>query len=203
MDEQTGAVIDGPPADRLAATPTVVMEQLERNMRAVARGDERALRAIYDATASRVFKLCYGLLRDRPLAEEAVSDTYFQVWRTASKFDAVRGNVMAYLIMIARTRALDLGRRRARLSSAELPLLEHEATDERDPEHYASVHQQARQVHRLISALPPAQAEVISLSFLRGLSHTEIAAGVGLPLGTVKTYIRRALLAMREQLAGA
>jgi RNA polymerase sigma-70 factor (ECF subfamily) len=123
-------------------------------------------------------------------AEEVVCDVYVQVWQTAQSFDASRGSVLAWLMMICRSRALDMLRqRRSRRERDRQTLPEHPKLDGAGPEDMLALFQEGTAVHRSLAQLTP-------------LTHQEIAEATRLPVGTVKSHLRRSLLALREALEG-
>jgi RNA polymerase sigma factor (sigma-70 family) len=142
-------------------------------------------------------------VRCAALAEEVVEDTYWQAWRQAPRFDAGRGRVLTWLLAIARSRAIDALRRDERFQHVELAD-DAEAADSGEP--WAGVPDlldATRDHHRLhaaVAALEPRARQLVALAFFRGLTHEEIAAQAMLPLGTVKSLIRRALLQLRTLL---
>ncbi len=202
--EDAGDEDDAAAGPALRATAAAATEaQIAAWIEAIVERDERALAALYDATFSRVFGLVRRIVRSSALAEEVVEDAYFQVWRQAARFDPARGRALTWLLGMARSRAIDTLRREARFA--------HEALDdEGHPEPTCAQPEQdelldlARQradLHQALMLLGAQPRQLVSMSFLRGLSHEEIAEQMGLPLGTVKSQIRRALLALREALA--
>ncbi len=176
--------------------------QLLEWLDAIVDHDERALTALYDATVHRVYGFVRRIVHRAELAEEVVEDTYFQVWRQAVRFDAARGNAMAWLLSMARSRAIDALRREARfqheaLDDAAAPTPESSAAPADDLLDIARHHAGLSQALMELGAQP---RQLVALAFYRGLSHEEIAAQMGLPLGTVKSQIRRALLTMQRVL---
>ena len=174
----------------------------------MAAGDERALGELYDRHGSTVYALARAIVGERADTEEVVADAFGQAWRTAGQFDPARGSVTAWLTTITRTRALDLVRARGRRSKVlaraaqesdagfATPLASSDAPD-RDVER-----QETRQlVTRSLGALPEAQRRVIELAYFGGLSHSEIAAELKEPLGTVKTRLRAAMEKLRDALS--
>lgn len=163
--------------------------------------DEAALAALYDALLGRVYGLALRVTGRAELAEEVAEDTFWQVWRQAPRFDPERGTALAWVMTIARSRALDA--RRA-LDPAE-------CTD--DPESLAGIDagggdladwavtvQEGSRLHAALADLEAMPRQLVALAFFRGLSHEEIARQTDLPLGTVKSQIRRALLRLRQLL---
>ena len=162
---------------------------------AMARGDESALIRLYDATLGKVYGLALRITGKPESAEEVVSDVYLQAFREAARFNAERGVVMAWLMMVTRSRALDHLRRSDPAESHPDPdLLQSERhIGENDPlDGLLEIEDNAR-LAAALKALAPAQRQMLGLAFYRDLSHKEIAAVTGLPLGTVKSHIRRAL----------
>lgn len=168
---------------------------------AVARGDQRAFEAFYDATLARVVALVRRICADSGLAEEVVEDAYVQVWRDAGRYDTTRGVPLAWLLTIARSRALDALRRRDEAQPMEAPEVLIEQPDESaDPLDLLTVFEETSATRRALEQLPARERQLIGLAFLRGMTHAEIAAETGWPLGTIKTSIRRALGTMRAVL---
>lgn len=177
-------------------------EQLVLWIDAIADHDERALVALYDATLSRVYGLVLRVVRRPALAEEVVEEAYFQVWRQAVRFDPARGRALAWLLGMARSRAIDAVRREARFqhdsldadAAPELPVDTPPSDELLDA---ARGHADLYQALLQINAQP---RQLVALAFFRGLSHEEIADQTALPLGTVKSQIRRALITLRQVL---
>jgi RNA polymerase sigma-70 factor (ECF subfamily) len=177
--------------------------QLRGWIAAIARGEEDALGQLYDATLGRVHGLALRITRDRQVAEEVVEDVYWQVWRQALRFDADRGNAMAWLLTITRSRALDSLRRADEAQTHPEPetLMSAEVAADGDPQDLLGATQRDLRLHAALSALDALPRQLIALAFFRGLTHEEIAAHTDLPLGTVKSHIRRALSALKTMLA--
>lgn len=190
--------VDRPGAAR--GTPTVGDAQLCAWIAAVVDQDERALAALYDATFSRVFGLVHRMLRHAALAEEVVEDTYFQVWRQAVRFDPARGRPLTWLLAMARSRAIDALRSEARF--------QHDAVDEEGAlalpspvvpvDELLDLAHHCADLHQALMLLGAQPRQLVSMAFFRGLSHDEIAEQTQLPLGTVKSQIRRALMSLRQ-----
>jgi RNA polymerase sigma-70 factor (ECF subfamily) len=170
----------------------------------VRRGDERALAELYEATVGKLYALACAVLRNIEDAEDVLCETYTYVWANAARYDVARGNVIAWLLMLCRSRALDrLRRRRANTTALDRLQLESVAATAREPEDLLSLMQRHTCMYTALSALTPERRRVLSLAFLQGLSHPEIAQVAGLPLGTVKSHLRRALAQLRDALEDA
>ena len=166
-------------------------------------GQQRALEQFYDATVGRAYALAVRMLRSREDAEEVVCDAYAQAWANAGKFDPERANAMGWLLMICRSRALDrLRQRRSRLATgtAELQELDDIADPAPRPDELLTLLQDGSRVHKALAALPEDRRRLVGMAFLDGLSHQEIATATGLPLGTVKSHVKRALASLRAAL---
>jgi RNA polymerase sigma factor (sigma-70 family) len=165
----------------------------------VARRQE-ALARFYDATVSRVYGLALRITARSDAAEEVAADVYLQVWNQAERFDQGRGSVLAWLLTICRSRAIDYLRRADEAESwAEPP--EPEWSRGQDPQDLLMALESGRAVTAALETLAPVQRQLLSLAFFRGLTHEEIADHFQLPLGTVKTHIRKALAGLRKTLS--
>jgi len=165
-------------------------------------GDEGALKALYDQTASRLYGLALRILSQREWAEDALQETFLSIWRSAADYRATLSPPMAWLSLIVRSRALDIYRRRKSEGSQLTQELNDELThnlesDVPGPADMAESGQQSKALHGCLQRLESQQREVLSLAYLRDLSHGELAQQLGLPLGTVKTWIRRGLEQLR------
>jgi RNA polymerase sigma-70 factor (ECF subfamily) len=167
----------------------------------IAAGDRAAFRALYDLQAPRLYAVAMRIVRQGPLASDAVHDALLQVWRNAGRFDLARGNPEAWLVSLVRYRALDIARRRGRdVPDDDLP----EAIDE-DPnplERLASS-RDAAALRGCLGQLEEDRRRLVLMAFVDGLTHNEAAERLKLPLGTVKSWIRRSLQSLRLCLEGA
>jgi RNA polymerase sigma-70 factor (ECF subfamily) len=184
-----------------AITDYVLVERMARH-------DERALRDFYDRHGGPVYSLALAVVGERADAEEVVADAFSQAWRTAEHFDPARGSVAAWLATITRTRALDLvrarGRRARALTRAALGNSEGLAAPIASagdaPDRGVERQEVRRLVQRSLAELSEPQRRVIELAYFGGLTHTEIAAELQEPLGTVKTRLRAGLEKLRGSL---
>lgn len=172
-------------------------------LKRIAAEDEAALATLYDATCNRVYGLALRILRNPAAAEEITEDVFFQVWRQALRYDPARGQPLAWILTIARSRALDHLRRAdpAVLHPEPDTLLEVEPSDDTNPQDILLACRNSALLHTALAALDPLPRQMIALVFFRGLTHEEVASHAGLPLGTVKSHVRRALLNLRGALA--
>jgi RNA polymerase sigma-70 factor (ECF subfamily) len=171
-------------------------------VRRIAEGDEGAMAALYDGSSRLVHAVALRILIEPADAEEVTLDVYTQVWRSASTFDPSRGSVNAWLVALARSRAIDRVRSstaRARYEQlvADFPETPAEGAD---PETAASLRRQQSAVLAALAQISAEQRTAIHLAYFSGLSHNEIAVRLGTPLGTVKTRIRQGMIKLREHL---
>jgi RNA polymerase sigma-70 factor (ECF subfamily) len=167
----------------------------------MAAGDQDALAALYDQTSRLVFGLTLRVLRDRATAEEVLLDVYKQAWRQASLYDERRGTPTGWLLKIAHSRAVDRVRVIRREREVEKAIAEGaDAGVGVDPEEATVLSEQRRLVRSALASLPPEQREVLQLAYYAGMSQTEIASRLDLPLGTVKTRVRLGMAKMRDLL---
>ena len=171
----------------------------------MARGDSDGLAELYDRHGRLVYSLALRILRDQGDAEDVVQEVFSQAWRQASRYQASRGNVVAWLMNLARSRAID--RLRSRRSRPE-PVADATAVvdmpDLAQPvDEQLALSGRAEQIRSAVDELSLLQRVAIELAFYEGLTHAEIAERLELPLGTVKTRIRQGLLKLKDRLAGA
>ena len=170
----------------------------------MARGDHEALAELYDRHGRLIYSLALRILRDQSDAEDIVQEVFSQAWRQAARYDASRGNPVAWLLNLTRSRAIDrLRRRRARPDAAADPATLDLADLSQPIDEQIALSHQAERIRAAVGELSLLQRVAIELAFYEGLTHVEIADRLELPLGTVKTRIRQGLLKLRERLAGA
>jgi RNA polymerase sigma-70 factor (ECF subfamily) len=164
-------------------------------VRRVAGGDADALRMLYEQYGRLVYSFAHRYTNDATLSEEATQDTFVSLWRKAAGFDPTRAKLSTWLFVVARNRAIELGRQKSRRPELRAePELDGAAPD---PSTLVADADAAQRVAEAMAELPEDQLEVIRLSFFDGLSHSEIAEVIGIPLGTVKGRMRLALERMR------
>ena len=190
------------PEEARSNVPAASDAQLAQWIAAIVDRDEHALTALYDATFTRVFGLVRRIVHSTALAEEVVEDAYFQVWWQAVRFDPARGRALTWLLAMARSRAIDALRHEARFQHAALDgeSLPEVASEAPFVDALLDLARHSSDLHQALMLLGAQPRQLVSLAFFRGLSHEEIAQQTLLPLGTVKSQIRRALLSLRETL---
>lgn len=188
---------DGDPA----AGGGTEQDRLAALLRAVAKGDETAFATVYDETAARVHGLVLRVLRNPAQAEEVTQEVYLEVWRRASRFDPGRGSPFAWLMTMAHRRAVD------RVRSSQSASTRDQTWEARTREvqfdstaDTVAARLDAQRVRTALDELTGAQREAVSLAYLGGYTHREVASLLDLPLGTAKTRIRDGLIRLRDQL---
>lgn len=166
----------------------------------ISRGNEEAMAQLYDATRYLVYGLSLRILGDPTAADDVTIEVYLQVWRQAKAFNEVRGTPSVWLITITRSRAIDSLRQRnnqrARFESLEKILAFPAKTE--TPERITLFAERGKNVRVALATLSPAQREVLTLAYYFGMTQTEIASKLGIPLGTIKTRARHGLKHLRK-----
>ena len=163
----------------------------------VAAGDRGALRRVYEAQSARLFGLANAILRDRDAAADALHDAFLRVSQRAGQFDPTRGAAAAWLAGVVRHAALDQARRRGRELPTDDPSLGDAAVAPEALERVAA-NDEGRRLRECLEGLEEKNRRGILLAFVHGLSHSQVAERLSLPLGTVKAWIRRGLQQLRD-----
>ena len=163
----------------------------------VGNGDRAALKSLYDATSAKLYGVVLRIVQDRNEAEDVLQEVYITVWRKAAEYDATRASPITWLATIARNRAID--RQRARAARPSGPL--DQAAEVADPavgaDRLAEASDDARRVHAALATLDPRHAAIIRAAYFEGLSYDALAEREGVPVGTLKSWVRRGLIRMR------
>ncbi len=159
-----------------------------------AAGDRSALRVIYDIEAGRMVGVARRILRRQDLAEEAVQDAFMRVWRAARTFDPQKGAARTWIYAILRNCALSILRDESRFTSDE------DKPEEAGPmtESALALLPESSALRRCLARLDTERRTVVVLAYVHGLSHGELAGRLGVPLGTVKSWVRRSLISLQE-----
>jgi RNA polymerase sigma-70 factor (ECF subfamily) len=192
------------PANTPAVVPSAPLSATDEELLSAIRGgDGNALGQLYDRYGRIAFAVAYRVLEERGAAEDAVQDAFLAVWQRAATFQADRGSVRAWLLTITRNAAVDRRRGRHAWTMTDTPLDDvafRLTTEAEDTFVAAAAMVDAERVRRALDALPPEQRRVIELAYDGGLTHHEIAARTGVPLGTVKGRMRLGLQRLRQLL---
>lgn len=189
-------------AARASALDVCIDAHLIRN---IVNGDKASLDELHRRYAPAVFARAYRVCRDESLADESTQDVFVQAWRGASTYDATRGSVRSWLLVIARTRTLDRVRARQTRDGRLAPVEDADRSGaprhEVSPELSAGTSEHAALIETLLAILPPDDRRLIDLAFFKGLTHHEISTSLEQPLGTVKTRLRRVLRLLRAAIS--
>ncbi len=187
-------------ADKQAKLEAAAATELLDLIKAVQAGDRAAFGRLYDTTVQYMFGLALRITRQRELAEEVISDLYLQVWQQAGSYSPERGKVIAWLSVLCRSRALDTLRRDnsgIRQATVGLDAVA-EPQDSYQPLELLQTMQQGSAIHAALKRLTEDQRQLIALAYFRGYTHSELANFLSIPIGTVKTHLRRAMIKLRE-----
>ena len=181
-------------------SPTEFDEQLQSLLGRCAAADAAALQRLYALVSPILFACVTRILRRRALAEEALQDVFISIWQQAGQFTAARGRPMAWMMSIARYRAIDLLRRERRAPTLVAELPERSSIDAESESQGGSAAwlPSSELMEPCLALLSDMQARCLELAFIDGSSHEDIAHLMGSPLGTVKSWIRRALRSLRQ-----
>ena len=172
----------------------------------VALADESALKELYDLTSSKLYGVAVRVVSNREWAEDVLQEAYLNIWKIAGNYKATLSPPMAWMGLVVRSRGLDFLRRRTsdradHVQELDDVISDTVAGDSPNPMDTTQASEQAWALHQCLSQLENKQREVVSLAYLRDLSHSELAQQLKLPLGTVKTWIRRGLDQLRGCMA--
>jgi len=164
---------------------------------AIRSGDQGAMAALYDRYSSIVYAVALRVLQDTGAAEDVLQDIFMQLWRNPGAFDSSRGNMGAWLAVIARNRAIDALRKRRPENNIDDVIVSVEPDMASDAERSRAM----EKVRGALDGMAVSQRSALEMAYFEGLTHVEIAAKTGEPLGTIKTRIRTGLLSLRKVLA--
>ena len=172
----------------------------------VALTDEKALRELYELTSYKLYGVAVRVVTNREWAEDVLQEAFINIWRIAGDYKATLSPPMAWMALVVRSRGLDFLRRRAsdradKMQELDDVMSDTVAGDSPNPMDVAQASEQAKALHNCLSLLDNKQREVVSLAYMRDMSHAELAEQLKLPLGTVKTWIRRGLDQLRGCMA--
>lgn len=173
--------------------------EIEELIARVAMGDRAAFDALYDLTSAKLYAVCLSLLKDRPEAEDTLQEVYVSIWRGASRFVANHLSPMTWLITIARNRAIDrLRARGSRPQAAPADAAAGIASAELSPEAATIRAQEQQQLQHCLAELEPMQAGAVRAVYLEGLTYADLAEREGVPINTLRSWLRRSLLRLKD-----
>lgn len=177
------------------------LSSLERLLGRIADGERSALENLFRLEAGRMIAIARRIVRRKDLAEEVVQDVFCTVWRRASQFDAAKGSARAWLTTIVRHRALNLLRDSARMDFHDPATLADLGDRAGDAQHAYDALPPGDELRRCLDELEPNRRQSIVMAYVVGFTHGEIASQLKAPVGTVKAWIRRGVIALRECLS--
>jgi RNA polymerase sigma-70 factor (ECF subfamily) len=169
-------------------------------LRRLAEGDSQAIGILYDRYATVLFPLALRIVRDPAEAEDIVHDAFMVVGDRARQYAPERGSVGAWLVALVRNLSIDRARRRERRGRLGRQILAHESVKVANPEELTAEAALRNRVRRALQSLPDVQRTTLEIAFFEGLSYPEISLREGVPLGTIKSRVARALMSLREAL---
>jgi len=185
---------DDPP---MTVTRTAEHEELNRLLQQAGRSDQQAFAELYRRTSSKLFGVCLRMLHDRGAAEEVLQEIYITVWNRAASFDAAKASAITWLTTLSRNKAID----RLRQHREELPddprTLDEAVDEQPSPAAQAQTSQEHRRLTDCLDALEPQQRSSVREAFFSGATYNELATRCQVPLGTMKSWIRRSLMQLR------
>jgi RNA polymerase sigma-70 factor (ECF subfamily) len=165
---------------------------------AVAKGDQIAFERLYAATRAKLFGVVLRILRRTDLADEVLQDTYLKVWNSAGQFDPARASPITWMVAIARNRAIDLVRKKTEASIEEEEAAAVVEADSPDPLARREMTEELKRLFACMGRLDEDRRRLVLLAYYGGLSREQLAAKFDKPVNTIKTWLRRALIEIRE-----
>ena len=167
-------------------------------MAAVAKGDQAAFERLYVATRAKLYGVALRILRRSDLADEVIQETYLKIWHNAGSFDPKLATPITWMVAIARTRALDLIRKKTEASIEDEPAAMEAAGDEPNPLARREMTEELKRLLECVGRLEPDRQKLVLLAYYNGWSREQLAAKFKTPVNTVKTWLRRSMMDIRE-----
>ena len=164
----------------------------------VAKGDEAAFERLYEATRAKLFGVVLRILRRQDLAEEVIQEAYVKIWNNAGRFNPGMASPITWMVSIARNRAIDVVRKRSETSIEEEPAAMEVASDTPDPLARREMTEELKRILECVGQLDPERQKLVLLAYYNGWSREQLAEKFNTPLNTVKTWLRRSMLEIRE-----
>lgn len=184
----------------LTSTPisTPSPQSLAEDLARCARGEQKAFKHLYQLTSSKLFALILRILKDRELAEDCLQQVYIKIWQASSSYNSSKAAPMTWMNTIARNQALDHLRKLNREPQMETEALDLQVDQSSSQEQKMTETQNSQQVHRCLRTLNDNQRRCLELSYFDGMTHQNLSNQLEVPIGTVKTWIRRGLMRLKE-----
>jgi RNA polymerase sigma-70 factor, ECF subfamily len=176
-------------------------ERLAKLLARTALADRAAFAELYEATKAKLFGVSLRIVRERPLAEEALQDSFVNIWNHAVEYAVAKSAPLTWMTAIVRNRSLDIVRRTREEPDIDEALTLAFADERAAPARDAQDRAEAHSIRDCVAELEGDQRQTIALAFYHGLTHSELASHLRRPIGTVKTHIRRGLLRLKDCLA--
>jgi RNA polymerase sigma-70 factor, ECF subfamily len=165
---------------------------------AVARGDQAAFERLYEATRAKLYGVLLRILGTPELADDVMQETYLKVWKTAAGFDPTIASPITWMVAIARNRAIDIVRQKGHASIEETPEAMNVAADTPPPLARREMTEELRRLLSCLGKLDPEKQRIVLLAYYSGWSREQLARKLDIPVNTIKTWLRRSLLEIRE-----
>lgn len=164
----------------------------------VAKGDEAAFERLYEATRAKLFGVVLRILRRQDLAEEVIQEAYVKIWNSAGQFNPGMASPITWMVSIARNRAIDVVRKRTETSIEEEPAAMEVASDTPEPLARREMTEELKRILECVGQLDPERQKLVLLAYYNGWSREQLAEKFETPLNTVKTWLRRSMIEIRE-----
>ena len=181
----------------MSVSTSAEREELNQLLHQTGREDQKAFAELYKRTSSKLFGVCLRMVRDRSEAEEVLQETYTTVWRRASSFDAAKASAITWLITLSRNKAIDRLRQHREEQLDDPFKLDALVDDQPSPAAGAETSQEYQRLERCLGELEPEKQSSVREAFFTGATYNELAARCKVPLGTMKSWIRRSLMQLR------
>jgi RNA polymerase sigma-70 factor (ECF subfamily) len=176
----------------------LIQSELVWLLGAVAQGDEAAFERLYAATRAKLYGVLLRILGRPALAEEVMQETYLKVWKMAAQFDPAIASPITWMVAMARNRAIDIVRKRGDVSIDEEPEALEVAAEAPPPLARREMNEELRRLLTCLGKLDPEKQRIVLLAYYSGWSRDQLAAKLDIPVNTIKTWLRRSLLEIRE-----
>ena len=176
-------------------------EEIEDYIARIAMGDRKAFSHLYDRTSAKLFSVALRVLQDRAEAEEALQEAFLRIWHRAEMYRANGFSPMTWLITLTRNVAIDRRRKKKPAPAEALDAADMLADQGPGPEAQAAMNSEARALYACLDELAPDRADMVQRAYLEGWSYAELSDATGVKLNTVRTWLRRALIQLKECLA--
>lgn len=172
--------------------------ELSSLLASVARRDEAAFERLYEATSAKLYGVVLRILKRQDLAEEVIQDAYVKIWNSAGQFNPGLSSPITWMVSIARNRAIDVVRKRSELSIEEEPGAMDVASDTPDPLARKDMTEELQRVLDCVGRLEPQRQRLVLLAYYNGWSREQLSKKFDTPLNTIKTWLRRSMVEIRE-----